>query len=159
MNLAVTQWLDRTPFLPRNKQRDIRCGDVRHLPGALGRRLAPEERSLVHRLRRPHRRHRQGEDRCPWSKPAIGHCGDGSLRSGLCPRQRGHNPLDPRQQQGSGQKAGGYVRQGSGGAVSPAQLQRRRRAGRAPHGDPSLPHVPFRHRDQIARLEIGRAHV
>ena len=67
--LAVTQWLDRSPFSPRDKQREIRCGDIRHLPGAPGLGPAPGVRPSVHDLRRLHRRHRPGEDRRPWSRP------------------------------------------------------------------------------------------
>ena len=54
MCLAVTQWLDRTLLLPRDKQRGIRCGDLRDLPGAPGLGPAPGERLSVHGHRRLH---------------------------------------------------------------------------------------------------------
>jgi hypothetical protein len=41
VRLVVTQWPDRTPLLPRDKQGGIRCGDVRYLLGAPGLGPAP----------------------------------------------------------------------------------------------------------------------
>ena len=141
MCLTIIPWLGRNALSPRNKPRDIRCGDHCHFSGSPGPGPAPRERqrhtafvdSTAHFDRLMNDILRPGQ-RLVIATMEI-------LRLGPGPRQRGNNPLGPCPPQGGGNRAGGCVRRDSSEVSNP--VQRRRHPGDASESVQPLAYAPL----------------